>query len=425
MKGNMMKRSAAVFLVTRLFVSGLMGATATVTENDRIPIVAYWSVPLNQTSAAAYKLMAEGGVTHGILAHSWKGSLADVDAALDAAHEAGIKLIPTCRELKNTPETAVAHLKSHPALAGYFVADEPSASDFPALAKTIGRIRSVDTKHPCYINLFPNCASSNQLGTATYQKHVDEFLAKVPVEFLSFDNYPISNYSVRPGWYENLEIVSKAAKAKGIPFWAFALSSTHYKFTPATLPQLRLQMHANLAYGAQALQYFPYWQPNVNHFYCPINADGTKGPLYESVKTLNGEIQAIAGVFKSSSVLRVDHTGKKAQWWDAGKLGTDVPRQKEGPVPNGTTRYKPASPVASFIAQGQHGAIVSELVNGKNRYLVVVNKDYAHVMVLRITFDRTKDISVIGKDGSAAALEKNVFMKLVDPGDIVIFTWSE
>ena len=81
--------------------------------------------------------------------------------------------------------------------------------------------------------------------------------------------------------------------------------------------------------------------------------------------------------------------------------------------------------MSSFIAQGQHGAIVSELVNGKNRYLVVVNKDYAHIMVLRITFDRTKDISVIGKDGSAAALEKNVSMKLVDPGDIVIFTWSE
>ncbi|MCK5682116.1 hypothetical protein KAI46_15030 [bacterium] len=425
MKENMMKKSAAVFLVTMLFVSRLMGGTAPVTKDDRIPIVAYWEGMLDQISADAYKLMAEGGVTHGILARSWKGSLTDVDAALDAAHKAGIKLIPTCRELKNTPETAVAHLKSHPALAGYFVADEPSASNFLALAKMISRIRSVDTNHPCYINLFPNHASSKQLGTATYQKHVDKFLAKVPVEFLSFDNYPIINYSVRSGWYENLEIVSKAAKAKGIPFWAVALSSTHYDYTPATLPQLRLQMHANLAYGAQALQYFPYWQPNVNHFYCPINSDGTKGPLYESVKTLNGEIQAIASVFKNSSVLRVGHTGKKAQWWNAGQHGTNFPHQKEGPVPNGTTRYKPASPVASFIAQGQHGAIVSELVNGKNRYLVVVNKDYAHVMVLRITFDRTKNISVIGKDGSAAALEKNVFMKLVDPGDIVIFTWSE
>lgn len=420
-----MKRSATVFLVTLLFVSGLMAGTSPVPEDDRIPIVAYLSVPLDQTSVAAYKLMAEGGFTHGILPHSWKGNLTDVDAALDAAHKAGIKLIPTCRELKNTPETAVAHLKSYPALAGYFIADEPSASNFPALAKTISRIRSIDTNHFCYINLFPNYASSKQFGTVTYQKYIDKFLAKVPVKFLSFDNYPISNYSLRPGWYENLEIVSKAAKSKGIPFWAFALSSTHYKYTPATLPQLRLQMYVNLAYGAQALQYFPYWTPNANHFYCPINADGTKGPLYESIKALNGEIQAIAGVFKNSNVLRVNHTGKKAQWWDADQYGTNFPRQKEGPIPNGTTRYKPASPVASFIAQGQYGAIISELENGKSRYMVVVNKDYAHIMVLRVTFDRTKDIYVIGKDGKVAALKKNVFMKLVDPGDIVIFTWSE
>ena len=393
--------------------------------SDGIPIVAYWSVPLDQTSVEAYRLMADGGITHGILPHQWKSSLSEVGPALDAAQAASIKLIPSCNELKNQPETAAAQLKSHPALAGYFVADEPSAADFPALAETIARIRSVDTNHPCYINLLPNYASSTQLGTSTYQAHIDKFLAQVPVEFLSFDNYPITKYAIRSGWYQNLEIVSKAAKAKGIPFWAFALTSTHWQYTPATLPQLRLQMNANLAYGAQVLQYFPYWQPNSAHFYCPINPDGTKGPLYESVKTLNDEIQAVASVFKGAGVLRLGHTGKKDQWWDAGKLGTNVPSQVEGAVPSGTVRYQPAAPVASLVAQGKDGAIVSELAKGNERSLVVVNKDYAHVMVLMVTFDGSKAIAIVGKDGSAQPLEGTTFKKLVQPGDMAIFYWDE
>lgn len=79
-------------------------------------------------------------------------------------------------------------------------------------------------------------ANEQQLGTKTYQEHVDLFINEVPVQLLSFDHYPVIGDSLRPEWYQNLEIFSEAARKANKPFWAFALAVAHGPITAGTKP---------------------------------------------------------------------------------------------------------------------------------------------------------------------------------------------
>ena len=70
----------------------------------------------------------------------------------------------------------------HPAIAAVAIADEPSALDFEHMGKAV---ETVERMSPCgfvYLNLFPSYASAasltleqarSQLGTATYEEHIE------------------------------------------------------------------------------------------------------------------------------------------------------------------------------------------------------------------------------------------------------------
>ncbi|MBP9987678.1 MAG: hypothetical protein KBT44_07135, partial [Bacteroidales bacterium] len=75
---------------------------------------------------------------------------------LDLAQEAGLKLAVPVGCYFGRPEemkAMVELIRSHPALWGYQVIDEPSAELFPEIAEAVRVIRANDTEHPCYINL--------------------------------------------------------------------------------------------------------------------------------------------------------------------------------------------------------------------------------------------------------------------------------
>ncbi|MGV3721164.1 MAG: hypothetical protein ACO1SX_09670, partial [Actinomycetota bacterium] len=170
-----------------------------------IPILAWVGVPEAETTPERYRGFAECGFN---LNFSGFSNGETVAKALDTAEAAGVKQYISLPELEKDPEGTARRFKDHPALAGYHLRDEPSAADFPHLAEWTRRIQSVDPVHPCYVNLFPNYATPEQLGAKTYREYVERFVAEVPVPYLSFDHYPVTAGGLRPGWYENLEIVS-------------------------------------------------------------------------------------------------------------------------------------------------------------------------------------------------------------------------
>jgi hypothetical protein len=390
--------------ITLLVLTVLSLATAApASDQDRIPILAWGGPPQDQTTVERYRELAECGFTHNYSGFSNAGQ---VVKALDVAQAAGIKLLPSCPEIQAAPEETAKRLKSHPALGGYYLRDEPPAALFPELAAWAKRIQSQDAEHPCYINLFPNYATPDQLGTPTYQAYVERYVAEVPAPFVSFDHYPVVGNALRGEWYQNLEIVSAVARKADKPFWGFTLSVAHGPYPVATIPHLRLQAFSNLAYGAQGLQYFTYWTvPSTewNFHEGPILPDGKRGVVYDRVKQVNAEVRTLSRVFAGAKVESVGHTGA---------------------LPAGTRAFAPTSPVRA-LETPDGGAVVSRLSKGNDRFLVVVNRDINKPMKLSITFEGSGSIRRLAKDGKTNDPADPRFSADIEPGDVAVFAWRD
>ena len=379
---------------------------------DKLPdappltILAWGGPPQDQTTPQRYKELADAGFTHN---YSGFGNADAMARALDVARGAGIKLMISIPELERDPEGTARRFKDHPAVGGYSLRDEPAAVHFPELARWVKRIQSVDSSpdHPCYINLYPNYCPPSGLGTATYQQHVDRFVAEVPVPLISFDHYPVIGDKLRPEWYENLEVISAKSRETGKPFWAFALAVAHGPYPVATAPHLRVQAYSDLAYGAQGIQYFTYWTTRSDTWDFhegPISVDGKRTAVYDRVKQVNQELQALRGVFVGSKVVAVGHTGKE--------------------LPAGTRRFEPTAPVRSAETEGT-GAVVSLLSKGDWRFLVVVNRDINKPMGLRLRIDPAAEPQRVEKDGTLHPLDFGGHQQDLAPGDATILAWRQ
>lgn len=318
--------------------------------------------------------------------------------AMDVAAEVGIGVIPGFPEIKDSTESAVAALKDHPALIAYHLKDEPETWDVHWLKALHDKVQSLDSTHPCYINLYPNWAWNEE----SYADNIELYASEINTQFYSFDQYPVTEdegvISVRPTWYRNLEEFSAMARRHGKPFWAFAMAKSHHLGPPSppafypvpTLGHLRLQVFSDLLYGAQVIQYFTFG----GIYDCK---EGKKTPAFDVFRQVNSEIKAYSPVFLGCTVKGVWHTG-------------DL-------VPSHTRRLKdmPHDKVKSLDVSGQ-GAVVSLIENKGRTYLAVQNRDCVNEATLEIEFDgRVREFSVEGPvrfDGGSTTLE---------PGNMKIF----
>lgn len=379
---------------------------------DQIPILGWAGIPPEYSTTERYKEMADAGFTIDL---PWQlcyndsylsGDPQTYFTALDAAQANGMKVMVGAGVLDAFSPANRAKLLMHPALAGYAMKDEPSATQFDDLGTWVKRVQAIDNVHPCHINLFPNGASSSQLGTSNYTDYVQSYIAKVPIPFISFDKYPItlsgSTRSLASDFYANLEIISSEAQKAGKPFWAFALSTEHNSYPRPTLADLRLQIYSNLAYGAQGIQYFTYWHALEND-YALIDANGNRTDSYNIVKEMNQEIKGRSKVFLNSNVLWTAHTGT---------------------VPLGCTALNTSNVlngiITSFNISGGSGALVSRLENGSDNYLVVVNHGINSNITITVT--GTSALKCVQKDGTFVANTSSA--ETLTPGDAIIYTWQ-
>lgn len=402
----MLMRSITV--VWAILISGgllmgprLLSAQKNAAPAGQLPILGWYSIPASQTTLARYQELKEAGIT---CSFTFFSSSKEVEDALRIARKVGVKLIISCPELKTNTAATVKRFKHDPALAGYFLTDEPAPKDFDTLAHWVREVQRADPSHFCYINLLPNYADMRQLGVKDYREYVRQFIEKVPVKLLTFDFYPIVGDTIRDSWYENLEVFSEEAKKAGRPFWAFALTTAHASYPIPTPAQLRMQMFSNLAYGAQGLEYFTYWTPESKTWDFhkgPVTRDGHRTEVYDRIKVLNKEIERLSDVFLGATLVSVSHAGDK--------------------VPAGTRRLTTLPGAIRKLSTSGSGAVVSVLKNGKFEYLVIVNRNFKRPMELTVETDPT--VERVLTDGTAVPADTYHYPLGVLPGDIVIYRW--
>jgi hypothetical protein len=165
-------------------------------------------------------------------------------------------------------------------------------------------------------------------------------------------------------------------------------------------------MYSNLAYGAQVLQYFTYWNPGTevwNFHHAPINLQGKRTVVYDRVRQVNSEIQNVAGVFLGAKVISVAHTGAQ--------------------IPAGTRRLERLPEQVKKLDTGEGGAVVSLLENGGRQFLVIVNRDNQNPMQLTIAV--SDEVKRVLKDGSLVPANAYAPEYEVDAGDAMIYMWEK
>ena len=379
----------------------LAGCTAK-KEKVELPILAWYSIPEENISLERFQELKEAGFNVNL---SSVGSFDKALASLDYGEQTGVKIVFSCHDMWEDPEGIAAKVKDHPALFGYSLGDEPNNARFPVLADMADRLRSVDPDHVIYVNLFPNYAPDEVLGS-TYPEHVRKYIEEVRPPLVSFDFYPVTEDGIRERWWENLEVISRESAAAGLPFWAFALSTSHKPYPIPTMASLRLQFYTDLAYGAQGLQYFTYWNPvpgTWDFHDAPIDLDGNRTPVYDLVKAMNAELQARADIFVGDKVLQVRHTGET--------------------VPPGVTPLTDLPEPLTALDTHGNGAVVSLLENGGFRYLMLVNRSLDEGFDYDIAFARK--VERIGRDGKAFKVPaKGTQTFHLEEGDCAIFRWK-
>jgi hypothetical protein len=215
---------------------------------------------------------------------------------------------------------------SHPALYGYFLADEPGAGAFKGLGEVVAYLREKDPSHLAYINLLPTYGRDfNVLGTKTYDQYVRSYCDIVKPGVISYDHYHFTYHGDRADFFENLETVRKVSVEKKIPFWNIVLAVQHFDYRNLTEAELRFEAMQTLAFGGRGVLWFTYWSPadsdkSAKWEHSMINQDGTRDPHYDMIKRVNAETLALG-----DELIKCESTDVKAP-----KLG-------KGGVPGGIT----------------------------------------------------------------------------------------
>jgi hypothetical protein len=278
----------------------------------------------------------------------------------------------------------VADYAAAPALLGYLVDDEPGVAEFPALATVVSGLRTRDPAHVTLINLFPDYASAEQLGAATYDDYVAQYLSVVQPSFFTYDHYSfLSDGSDGPTFLANLAVVRAHSLATGIPFGQYVQSISYTGHRTPTGPEKRWAALHTLAYGGRAVAWFTYWTPvgsPENFGDALITAAGVQTAQYAEVAEINRAVTALGRYLAPATSLKVF---------------------LQGPLEQGTAPRAPGDPV---YVPSAAPLTVGLFAIGDDRYALLVNRDHASPV--------TTDVIVASGTGAVSALD-------VDTGELV------
>ena len=281
-------------------------------EQDRFAIGLWVNPPLDESAEMRYREIAEANFTMVIGGFGGKND----QQLVELCKQNDLRLILSART------SDIALLPDDPIIWGYSLRDEPSATLFPELGE---RAKLVRHEHPgklAYINLFPDYADSEQLGTDSYDEHIRLYMDIVKPDVLSMDHYPrfAPGHDGRDGYCRNLAVMRKYATQADIPFWNFFNIMPYGPHTDPTEAQVRWQVYTSLAYGAKGIMYFCYYTPNGNEFQkggAIIARDGRKTRHYGEAQRINSEVKQLGATLMqltSNDVIRISESAGDPPW---------------------------------------------------------------------------------------------------------------
>lgn len=296
--------------------------------------------------------------------------------ALDLARRHGLKVLVgqigldprTLRDRGNAPGVAAAirRVRSHPALWGYFVGDEMLASQLPDIVALAAFAREHDPTRPAFITLLPSDAwVGPALDTGDYAGYLERFIAAARPALLNFAHFPFREKGDGEFYFENLELVRRAALAHGLPLYPTLQAAAWPGMRAPGEGEMRWLAYTSLAYGAKGVVWFRYWGAPAGSRQGIVEPDGLATERYRHVAALNAELRVLGPAMLRLRSRAVYHT-------------------PDAPV--GASRL----PVHALVAAVEGGAyVIGEFEDERGSpHLLVVNRDYARPATARLVLNR-------------------------------------
>ncbi len=357
-------------------------------SEDQFPILAWGGITLEPLVRQPdyYREMKACGFT--------VASLAGNDAQIAAAREAGMKVLlgnaafsnrdwmkPDAEAWAKEFAPFAEKYKDDPAVAGFYVKDEPQTYELDGLVPMAQTILDQSGKLP-YINLYPLSANITHFLPLTYAEHVEKFMRENPSPVASFDQYVFfEDGQIRETFYTNFKIFRDAALKYDKEWWYIGLSIAHRHYAVPTYAQMNLAAFAALAYGARGISWFKYSDIGRPGWWAaPLTPFGERTPVWYDLQRVNRSIQNYAYVLNHLKSDRVYHFITPA---------TNNPERSDGPDAD--------SLISSVVNIGKDpfrtggNWIVGEFTHDQtgDRYMIVVNKD----------LDRTSEFIPVWREG--------------------------
>jgi hypothetical protein len=224
-------------------------------------------------------------------------------AQLNRAKAAGLKAFVVDAKLATQPwdqsdpakieaaiDQTVATFGGNEATLGFYLWDEPKASQFKGLSLAVSRLRETAPRLTEFVCMLPNYA---KLDT-TYREFLTQYVETVSPAVLSYNFYgTMEEGKLRDGYWSNLNDVQFVSANAGIPFWTTVLSCPHFNFRELSDADIRFQVFSAIVYGAKGIAYYLYTTPTIGNYRLgPIDTDGTKTETWYKVKRVNRVLNA-------------------------------------------------------------------------------------------------------------------------------------
>ncbi len=304
-------------------VSGAAAAfpSAPAAALPRFALFGWVSPPRESTTAARYAELAGAGFNVTGLAWADSGLASENQLRLDYTRPHGVRNLLFDQQLENIrfPDTSTYHwadsvaarYRGDSAFLGYYLGDEPPASQFTELGNYFALLAARDPSHPSWNNLNGRLTFATLAEWLTYTR---DYVAAVHPAVLCNDQYDFLDSGDRHQLVENVAGLAAVARENGVPFWGIVLLTKHGSYRQVTTGMLRWQIAQWLSYGARGIGYFTYWTPapDVNLDWQPAMIEwgtGNRTAMYDTVKTLNARLRPLGEYLAGLQWLATEHAG--------------------------------------------------------------------------------------------------------------------
>ena len=231
-------------------------------------------------------------------------------------------------ERRRELDAFIAGIKDHPALAGYYLTDEPGVYKFEEWSAVARRLYELDPGHFAYVNLYPVYASQKQLGVfqsgkpkgdigipdnfagvgniktaiINYNEYLEQYIRQFQPRLLSYDHYHFLKDRDGEQYFLNLEMVRSAASRHKLPFLNVIQACTIEKvWRMPDRREMRFLAYSTMAYGGRGISWFLHWGPAK---FGGLYQDGKRMPSADDVAAINREVGMLGG-----ELMRLESTG--------------------------------------------------------------------------------------------------------------------